>query len=608
MTHMRRTRLFVVCAVILLAALYSGSVRAEDTWDVSVYKGWTVSDVVVEGLEEEMTVELEDGLALALKTGFLGTKRPLFFPQTLEDDLSRARLFLARRGYPNARVGVRFDAEADAQKLTVIFEIEMGAPVLVGSVSVAGIPVDLQEKANEVTVAAPGAVFADKTIQTTVESLLLLLFKNGYAHADVKSRVETVDSTSVDVFFAAAPGPVVYFGNVVVQGVDADLVPVAEKSISAKDGKRYEPKLLSESQKNLQVLGVFRQVRFDFEEVAPDTLEVIANLTMREPHRIEAGVRYWSEEKLDGGVRWTHRNLFKRARGGAATAAASSVRQRIDFTAWWPAIIVARSRLSALIGAKRETEESYTQRDIGGDLTLSYNFSLRSRVLLGLILSNVDVIEKSDEVITDLEQDGFLAAWSFTIEEDRSNDPIVPTRGTYTRVRAEWGPKYGITDYHYWKIEPAFSAYMGVPRTQETVLAVRLTVGGAEPTGESTELLPSKKFYSGGAVSMRGFKRRKLGPLDSEGAPLGGEALFETSAELRYPLFWRFRGTTFVDAGQVWPTFDDVTVDNVEVAVGQGLWVNTLIGPLRVDLAYRLTYHETTQPRWVFHFSIGPAF
>ena len=107
---------------------------------------------------------------------------------------------------------------------------------------------------------------------------------------------------------------------------------------------------------------------------------------------------------------------------------------------------------------------------------------------------------------------------------------------------------------------------------------------------------------------MRGFNRRKLGPLDSEGAPLGGEALFETSAELRFPLFWRFRGTTFVDAGQVWPRIKDITADNIEVAVGSGLWISTLIGPLRGDLAYRLTYHETTQPRWVFHFSIGPAF
>ena len=36
---------------------------------------------------------------------------------------------------------------------------------------------------------------------------------------------------------------------------------------------------------------------------------------------------------------------------------------------------------------------------------------------------------------------------------------------------------------------------------------------------------------------MRGFKRRQLGPLDDEGAPIGGEALVQSSAEFRFPLF-----------------------------------------------------------------------
>ena len=107
---------------------------------------------------------------------------------------------------------------------------------------------------------------------------------------------------------------------------------------------------------------------------------------------------------------------------------------------------------------------------------------------------------------------------------------------------------------------------------------------------------------------MRGFKRRKLGPLDIDGAPLGGEAKLEASAEFRFPIVWRLHGTAFVDVGQVWRTLRDATVDTIEVAVGPGLWLETLVGPLRVDLGYRLTDYEKSQPRWVFHFSIGPAF
>jgi outer membrane translocation and assembly module TamA len=107
---------------------------------------------------------------------------------------------------------------------------------------------------------------------------------------------------------------------------------------------------------------------------------------------------------------------------------------------------------------------------------------------------------------------------------------------------------------------------------------------------------------------MRGFGRRKLGPLDDDGAPLGGEAKVEASVELRFPLISKFHATTFVDAGQVWAKYEDITLDDVEVAVGPGLWFNTIVGPIRGDVAYRLTLYETSQPRWMFHFSIGPAF
>jgi outer membrane translocation and assembly module TamA len=64
----------------------------------------------------------------------------------------------------------------------------------------------------------------------------------------------------------------------------------------------------------------------------------------------------------------------------------------------------------------------------------------------------------------------------------------------------------------------------------------------------------------------------------------------------------------FVDAGQVWSKVSELDERDIEVAVGPGLWIETLIGPIRGDIGYRLTDFEESQPRWVFHFSVGPAF
>ena len=75
--------------------------------------------------------------------------------------------------------------------------------------------------------------------------------------------------------------------------------------------------------------------------------------------------------------------------------------------------------------------------------------------------------------------------------------------------------------------------------------------------------------------------------------------------EFRFPLFWKLNGAIFADAGQVWRTRDDFTLDNIEIAVGPAIRIMTPVGPLRFDLGYRLTDYEPSQPEYAFHFAIG---
>jgi len=260
------------------------------------------------------------------------------------------------------------------------------------------------------------------------------------------------------------------------------------------------------------------------------------------------------------------------------------------------------------VGVRRENEESYEETQAGVDAALTYDWSLQTTTRLGVVLSNVDVNEKTESSEAIVEQEGLLAALTFSWERDHTDNPIVATRGTYFGIDLEWAPPAEFTEYHYLRIEPTAQAYMGFLGVRNTVFAVRLTGGIAEPRGASETLLPSKRFYAGGASSMRGFERRKLGPLDEDEAPLGGDVKLEGSLELRFPVYRRLRGAAFVDAGQVWATTDDVRTDNIEVAVGTGLWLDTIIGPIRGDVAYRLTDYDKTQERWAFHLSIGPAF
>ena len=104
------------------------------------FKGLPVSSLKITGLGPELAKPLEEGLALAGRRRLLRTERPLFFAETLEKDVARSRLFLARHGHPHARVQADADATPDGKTVRVTLKIEPGPQVRVQRVQVSGLP------------------------------------------------------------------------------------------------------------------------------------------------------------------------------------------------------------------------------------------------------------------------------------------------------------------------------------------------------------------------------------------------------------------------------------------------------------------------------------
>jgi outer membrane translocation and assembly module TamA len=200
---------------------------------------------------------------------------------------------------------------------------------------------------------------------------------------------------------------------------------------------------------------------------------------------------------------------------------------------------------------------------------------------------------------------GALTTAGVTWTRDTTRERLFPRRGFRTRLAVEWTPPGIGSATHFVRADAGASVH--TPLGDEIVLATRLRTGVAAPAHGAESLIPNKRFFAGGSTSMRGFKRRQLGPLDDQQRALGGETLLEAAAEIRFPLVGRLKGAVFVDAGQVW---SDRTMrpKELEIAVGPGLIFLTVIGPVRTDLGVRLTERAETQPGTVFHVSIGHPF
>jgi translocation and assembly module TamA len=118
---------------------------------------------------------------------------------------------------------------------------------------------------------------------------------------------------------------------------------------------------------------------------------------------------------------------------------------------------------------------------------------------------------------------------------------------------------------------------------------------------------PTRRLYSGGGGSIRGYAENFIGPLDEDDDPIGGRSALEGGVELRARLFGDIGGVVFAEAGSVstavFPDFEE----GVQVAAGFGLRYHSIAGPIRVDLAFPVN-GRGADDAWQLYFSIGQAF
>jgi outer membrane translocation and assembly module TamA len=153
-----------------------------------------------------------------------------------------------------------------------------------------------------------------------------------------------------------------------------------------------------------------------------------------------------------------------------------------------------------------------------------------------------------------------------------------------------------------------------LPISDRVVFANRMQIGTIRAAYNDPAQVPfSKKYFLGGAGSIRGWGRYEISPL-AGGLPVGGNTLFEFSSELRAVLSGNFGGVLFLDAGNVWVQ-GPIHLNDLRYAIGPGLRYQTPIGPVRFDFGYQLNpipgllvNGSPQSRRWRIHFSIGQAF
>ena len=161
--------------------------------------------------------------------------------------------------------------------------------------------------------------------------------------------------------------------------------------------------------------------------------------------------------------------------------------------------------------------------------------------------------------------------------------------------------------------------------------------GIAVPYGNASIIPFEKRYFSGGANSVRGWSVRDLGPgsYDGDGKIFlnkTGDIKLDVNLEYRTRLFWKFRGALFVDAGNIWTIRDykdqpggkfrfDKFYKQIAMAYGLGLRLDLDFFVLRFDGGMKAVnpVYEKGKDRYpiihpdfgrdfAFHFAVGYPF
>jgi outer membrane protein insertion porin family len=541
-------------------------------------------------------------------------RRTVFQEVALERDLRALAAYLAAEGYAEARVGppaVTFDEERTGAH--VVVPVEEGPRLHVASVRLVGVRALDAAELRAALALPPGTPWSEPVVEQGRRVLDRRHARAGYLAPRVEATSERRDG-GVDVVYRVDEGPRTRVGRVLLRGLTRTAPHVVRRELAVSEGQPFDPEALVEAQRKLALLGLFESVEVEPLRPAPTPFADVT-VTVREgkPWHVAAGLGYSTFEGARGFAEIGHDNLFGTGRSLALRLRLSERADRSDLLYREPWLLGTRWMGDANLFRERRDEIGFDLERWG--LALGIQRELWPELISGLRgavryqLSRVDrfdidaTLREAGEVTPGPE---LLATVTSELTLDRRDRPLDPRRGSFHLASLEVGGFVlgGDADFLKTRLETAWF----LDPLRPTVLAVGVRLGLATPFGDTTDLPIEERFYAGGATTVRGYRERRLGPVDAKGNPLGGNALVLLNLEWRFPIWRWLGGAVFLDTGALTARVSDLSPDELRSGVGAGVRVTTPVGPLRLDVGYPLDRVPQQSQRLRVYVTVGYPF
>jgi len=579
----------------------------------------------------------------------------------LRKDEIRLKRFYIRRGFINVNVKVEVTKGEKWWQKNIIFTITENNPIRIQSVTYKtdnSLYDSLIFKHKAIQKAQARQPFrVGKRMETVriqeVEGIFVQELKRlGFPFAQTKIRAN-VDSILLksDVTIHLIPYSLATIDSVKIIGKLSVPESYILKEAGLYKGMRYSQQSISTAQQELFSHQLFRFVTISIPSQTKDSsVSLVIRLEENKLRLLMIRGGVGTEELVRAEVTWAHLNPFGNAHNiairtrSALNTEAELRMARLIFDYSIPYFFNTRSGTRTSPFIEYQNEYSYRL----GRLGLNNSFLYQHSKELQSIVSYEYTVNRTAEKTTRTISKDSLELYNISSLQFASFFRIGfldRELGWYINPNIEFSGVGGLGTYRYDKFFIDLRRYFHLSKKLQFAIKTHIGFINVE---KADDIPAAVRLYAGGTSSVRGWFLDDLGPkrvrFNDDGSfdrfvPIGGKALFSFSTELRKQIDFPFKGlgfATFLDGGQIWRGISEINVmrtfgfttdviegtkyNGIQYSVGGGLSYETPIGPIRIDIAYKLNPteadlaifegHSYAGPikRWAIHFSIGHPF
>jgi len=463
--------------------------------------------------------------------------------------------------------------------------------------------------------------FARSSIIKSINSVNKLYLDAGYAfsNSETSFRPTKEDPFKLDLIVDIKADRLIYVNRIVISGNYRTQDDVIRREIKLLEGSRYSQTEFDNSILNIKRLGYFSDVRHSRTRVKNDIDKIDLYLEVDEAKtgEISIGLSHSSGTggSVNAGIKQS--NILGTGNVFNASISNSDAVQEASFYFSDPYFNNSDHQISygmftkSLDAANLDTS-SYLLDETGFSFGYGIPIDSNSNIDFNSRFSNVDLTcgtslaeYEASQCSSNYDLD---ANFSIGYSHNSLNDFYFPTNGNKKSLKATLSLPG--SDFKYLLVEGKYRIYEPVLNDSTLKFSSRFNIG-AGLDGE--DLFFTKRFFEGGASSVRGFDFNSLGTNYPNGKAKGGELSYVSSLGLSSKLDAlgidnkNMRITGFVDAGTISEKYSDVNLSDLRVSSGVEFTWLTPIGPVSVYGAYPII-KKSNDSTETFSFELGTTF